>query len=201
MTFDKTSRTKPIEETTGPGQYDAERAASVTKARPKSAYIGKEKARPESFAPKSSLDTGGPGQYDAGTKFGDNVKGHGFGAPKTPKKVVDNRDYNASPERDVRKPRTPAATFSKTQARPATLASNIEIVGPGQYDDGKRFNSNVKSFRFGEKRPEKRPESMGPGAYSPEKADAITKSKMPNITMGNSPSRPVVKRDLDVAPG
>lgn len=52
MTFEKTSRTKPIEETTGPGQYDAERAASVTKARPKSAYIGKEKARPESFAPK-----------------------------------------------------------------------------------------------------------------------------------------------------
>ena len=52
MTFEKTARTKPIEETTGPGQYDAERAASVTKARPKSAYIGKEKARPESFAPK-----------------------------------------------------------------------------------------------------------------------------------------------------
>ena len=115
MTFNKTMRVKPIEETTGPGQYDAERATSLTKSRSKSAYIGKDKARPDSFAPKGQLETGGPGQYDAGKKFGDNVKGHSFGAPKTPKKPEqDNRDYEVSPERDVRKPRTPAATFSKT---------------------------------------------------------------------------------------
>ena len=78
---------------------------------------------------------------------------------------------------------------------------HVDGVGPGQYDDGKRFNSNVKSFRFGEKRPERQPESMGPGAYSPERADTVTKPKMPNISMGASPSRPEVKRDLDVAPG
>ena len=33
MTFDKTARTKPIEQSTGPGQYDPDRAASLTKSR------------------------------------------------------------------------------------------------------------------------------------------------------------------------
>ena len=31
---------------------------------------------------------------------------------------------------------------------------------------------------------------MGPGAYDPERADSMTKSKTPNIDMGNSPARP-----------
>ena len=30
-------------------------------------------------------------------------------------------------------------------------------VAPGQYDDGKRFNTGVKSFKIGEKREEKIP--------------------------------------------
>lgn len=45
-------------------------------------------------------------------------------------------------------------------------------MAPGQYDDGKRFNSDVKGFKIGEKRLEKPSEGMGPGAYSPERADA-----------------------------
>ena len=48
-------------------------------------------------------------------------------------------------------------------------------VAPGQYDDGIRFNSNVKSFKIGEKRAEKVKEGMGPGAYDPDRADTITK--------------------------
>ena len=67
-----------------------------------------------------------------------------------------------------------------------------------------RFNSNVKSFRIGEKRPEKPKEGMGPGAYEPDRADDVTKPKMPNINMGGSPARPVSFAkggDVDVAPG
>ena len=76
-------------------------------------------------------------------------------------------------------------------ARPSSFAKGGDVnVAPGQYDDGVRFNSNVKSFRIGEKRAEKPREGMGPGAYSPERADGITKSKMPNIDMGGSPARP-----------
>ncbi len=63
-------------------------------------------------------------------------------------------------------------------------------VAPGQYDDGIRFNSSVKDMRIREKRPEKAREGMGPGAYDPDRADALTKSKSPNINMGSSPSRP-----------
>ena len=81
---------------------------------------------------------------------------------------------------------------------------HVGSVGPGQYDDGKRFNSNVKPMRIGEKRPEKPREGMGPGAYDPDRADALTKSKSPNINMGSSPSRPhsfAKGGDVNVAPG
>ncbi len=67
-----------------------------------------------------------------------------------------------------------------------------------------RFNSNVKSFTIGEKRAERVTETMGPGSYSPERADMITKTKMANINMGSSPSRPVSfakQGDYSVAPG
>ena len=114
-------RVKPIECTTGPGQYDPERATSVTKTRNPAAYISKDKARPDSFAIKT--ETGGPGQYESTSKFGDNAKSLGFGVPKTPKKTVDNRDYNVSPERDMTKPRVKSATFSRTPARPGTFAN------------------------------------------------------------------------------
>ena len=45
---------------------------------------------------------------------------------------------------------------------------------------------------------------MGPGAYDPDRADGQTKPKMPNISMGGSPSRPqsfAKSGDVDVAPG
>ena len=76
-------------------------------------------------------------------------------------------------------------------SRPHSFAKGGDVnVAPGQYDDGVRWNSNVKGGRIGEKRPEKTRDGMGPGAYSPERADALTKSKTPNINMGTSPSRP-----------
>jgi len=61
-------------------------------------------------------------------------------------------------------------------ARPVKR-SDVDVA-PGQYDDGIRFNSNVKSFKIGEKREERVVETMGPGAYSPERADALTKTKI-----------------------
>ena len=45
---------------------------------------------------------------------------------------------------------------------------------------------------------------MGPGAYEPDKADAMTKPKIPNINLGSTPSRPqsfAKSGDIDVAPG
>ena len=44
---------------------------------------------------------------------------------------------------------------------------------------------------------------MGPGCYSPERGDAVTKAKMPNINMGSSPARGsfIKKDDANIGPG
>ena len=87
-------------------------------------------------------------------------------------------------------------------ARPKSFAKLGDVdVAPGQYDDGVRFNSNVKAMKIREKRPERMTESMGPGAYDHERADGITKHKIANVTMGSSPARVSRKHDTDVAPG
>ena len=45
----------------------------------------------------------------------------------------------------------------------------------------------MKSFTIGEKRIEKvRETTAGPGAYSPERADSLTRTKTANINMGTS---------------
>ena len=90
-------------------------------------------------------------------------------------------------------------------ARPDSFAKSADInVAPGQYDDGIRFNSNVKGFKIGEKREEKITISAGPGTYSPERAEYLTKTRSANINMGTSPSRLGTFAkidDNDVAPG
>ena len=90
-------------------------------------------------------------------------------------------------------------------ARPGTFAKGGDTdVAPGQYDDGIRFNSGVKGFKIGERREEKVKITAGPGTYSPERSEIITKTKTVNINMGTSPSRPgtfAKGGDVDVAPG
>ena len=95
--------------------------------------------------------------------------------------------------------------MGRSPARPSSFAKGGDVnVAPGQYDDGIRFNSNVKSFKISEKREERIVETMGPGAYDHERADNLTKSKSPNINMGGSPARPASFAqggDVNVAPG
>ena len=62
--------------------------------------------------------------------------------------------------------------MGSSPSRPGTFAKQEDYsVAPGQYDDGKRFNSNVKSFTIGEKRETKITQSMGPGSYDVDRAD------------------------------
>ena len=44
---------------------------------------------------------------------------------------------------------------------------------------------------------------MGPGAYSPEKSEAITRTRTATVNMGSSPGRGSITRTngVDVAPG
>ena len=39
--------------------------------------------------------------------------------------------------------------------------------------------SDVKGFKIGEKRPQKKDDGVGPGKYNPEKAEAFTKPQAP----------------------
>ena len=118
--------------------------------------------------------------------------------------MVDNRDYNYSPEREFAQTRakSPSAIINKGGQR-ETFTIKETVAGPGQYDDGIRFNSNTKSFTIGEKRTERVVESMGPGTYNPDVADGVTKPKAPNVNMGSSPSRAAfTKRDeANLGPG
>ena len=85
---------------------------------------------------------------------------------------------------------------------PARAVRKTDVdVAPGQYDDGIRFNSNVKSFTIGEKRADRIETTVGPGQYDLERADVLTKTKIANVNMGSSPARAVRKNDTDVSPG
>ena len=95
--------------------------------------------------------------------------------------------------------------MGKSQTGRDNFVKTSEItVGPGQYEEINEFGTEVKSFRIGERREEKVVETLGPGAYSPDRADAITRVKTQNINMGSSPSRASLTRKtgaVDVGPG
>ena len=85
----------------------------------------------------------------------------------------------------------------------ATFVQKDSTIGPGHYDDRNyEIKNSSKSFIIGEKRAERVKEGMGPGAYSPERADTITKTKMASVNMGTSPSRATfVQKDSAIGPG
>lgn len=100
-----------------------------------------------------------------------------------------------SPERaDVlTKTKTSNVNMGSSPSRPTSFAKGGDYnVAPGQYDDRNyQFGSNSKGFTIGEKRETRIQETMGPGSYSPERAETMTKSKTTTtINMASSPGRP-----------
>ena len=99
----------------------------------------------------------------------------------------------------------PNIDLGSSPARPGTFAKTDNVdVAPGQYDHGKRFGEDTKSFTIGEKREMRIETTAGPGSYEQTRAESLTKSKAPNINMGSSPARPgtfAKTGDSDVAPG
>ena len=72
----------------------------------------------------------------------------------------------------VTKPKMPNINLGSSPSRPQSFAKGGDVdVAPGQYDDGREFGKDVKSFTIAEKRDQRIPESMGPGAYDPDRAD------------------------------
>jgi len=191
----------------GPGEYSPERADAITKPKLHNITMGNSPSRPATFAKSGDVNVA-PGQYDDGIRFNSGVKGFKI-AEKRPERRVNETQGPGAYEPDradgQTKPKMPNITMGGSPSRPASFAKSGDVnVAPGQYDDGIRFNSGVKGFKIAEKREHRVAETMGPGAYDPEVADKMTKPKMPNITMGGSPSRPASfakSGDVNVAPG
>ena len=140
---------------------EASKEFSATKHRTPSAIIYKDApGRPVSFADQSKAEFGGPGQYEVSKKFGQDVKSFRIGtrSEKRLARTVGPGEYEPDRAHSVTKTRTRSALImSSAKARPESLAlkEQAENVGPGQYDDGVRWNQNVKSFKIGERREEK----------------------------------------------
>ena len=70
------------------------------------------------------------------------------------------------------KSKTPNINMGTSPSRPASFAKGGDVnVAPGQYDFGKNFGEDTKSFKIGEKRDPRPSDGIGPGAYSPDRAD------------------------------
>ena len=167
--------------------------------------MGKSPSRPSTFAKPGTDADGGPGTYDSPVKFGKDVKTFTIGEKRHERIENDPRDY--SPERGeaLTKAKTPNIDMGKSQSRPSTFAKPGTDAdgGPGTYDSPVKFGKDIISFKIGEKRPERIDNDNRD--YSPERAEALTKAKTPNVDMGKSPSRPSTfakpGTDADGGPG
>ena len=64
--------------------------------------------------------------------------------------------YEHTRAESLTKSKAPNINMGSSPSRPGTFAKGGDVdVAPGQYNDGIRFNSNVKSFFIGEKREKK----------------------------------------------
>ena len=71
--------------------------------------------------------------------------------------------------------------FSKpTERQGSHSPAKDNNIGPGTYDNGKKFGDGVKSFTIGEKPRERQADpSRGPGQYEPN--DSPTRYRVPDV--------------------
>ena len=130
----------------------------MTKPKTPGATINKSPSRPKNFAPPGHETSGGPGTYDTGKKFMDDVKPFTIGM-KRPKKietdVPEPGRYNPERAETVTKPKTPGAVIPKSPCRPKSIAVDpTEAGGPGTYDTRNyNFGVETKPMTIGVKRP------------------------------------------------
>ena len=80
--------------------------------------------------------------------------------------------YDAERADTLTKSKTATVNMGSSPARGSFIKRDDANVGPGQYDDRNyEFGNKAKGFIIGEKRAERVVESMGPGSYSPERAE------------------------------
>ena len=192
----------------GPDAYQPQRGDTLTKPKTPGVDMGKSPSRPATFAKPGTDADGGPGTYDAGKKFMDDVKPFTIGK-KRPKKidtsVPEPGRYNPDRADTVIKPKNPAAIIPKSPSRPKSIPRDSEAGGPGSYDiPFYKFGDETKPMTIGVKRPKPAETDVPePGRYSPERADKLTKPKEPaTVDMGRAPAaRPKPNPDSENTAG
>jgi hypothetical protein len=75
-------------------------------------------------------------------------------------------------------PQAPAYKIATgSPSRPESFAIEAQIGTLGSSSVYPKFGEDAKTFTIGEKRPEKATDKIGPGHYSPERGDVVTKPK------------------------
>ena len=194
---------KKVETTAGPGAYSPERADGITRVKTTNITMGTSPGRAELVTKTTTV---GPGEYDDNKQFGQDTKSFTIGEKRVFKTVetMGPGAYDIDRADNITRVRATNINMSASPSRGAYIQKGNDNTAPGQYDDGRTFGHDTKTFTIGEKRIEKvRETTAGPGAYSPERADGITRVKTTNITMGTSPSRAelVSKTAITVGPG
>ena len=156
--------------------------------------MGRSPARPNTFAVSGHEHATAPGQYDDGVRFNTGVKSFTIGEKREQPipKTAGPGSYNPEQAEALTKTRAHNIDLGKSPSRPNTfaVAGHEHAAAPGQYDDGVRFNSGVKSFTIGEKREQPIPKTAGPGEYQVDKALNQTHTRNPAPDMSSSPPRP-----------
>ena len=139
------------------------------------------------FTQAETNEMPGPGSYSGqASKFGSGVPTFTISSTNRDKsKSMKADDKNGGPgQYDVDKstqhikPRIQSALISKTR-RPdvnGVKKDAAEGAGPGDYTEPRVFGKDTKSFKIGEKRPQKIRKSVGPGEYEVEKAINIVRN-------------------------
>jgi len=180
--------------TAGPGTYNTDRADNLTKTKSPNINLGSSPSRPQSFAKPNDVDIA-PGQYDDRSyEFGRSTKGFIIGEKRETRieMTAGPGTYNADRADSLTKTKSPNINLGSSPSRPHSFGRGGDVdVAPGQYEDRSyKFGNDTKGFTIGEKRETRIERTVGPGEYDMERADNMTKSKSPQVALGNSPSRP-----------
>ena len=97
--------------------------------------------------------------------------------------------YDAGRGEALTKPKAAGPAMSKVP-RMNNFMRDSGDQGPGAYDAGNSFGADVPTFTFPPS-PTKKPQapSAGPGSYSPERADSVTKQRNNALSFGGQTGR------------
>ena len=184
----------------GPGEYDVN--DSPTKYRNPEIDFGKQSDKPRGIPVVES--NVGPGAYQDKKKFGDDAKTFKIRDP-SPEKPADpsGGPGQYSPNDSPTRFRNPEVKFAPPSSKTVVNSNPAQHhIGPGAYDDGKKFGDDAKTFKIREPSREKPADpNGGPGQYNPN--DSPTKYRNPEIDFGKQSDKPrgIPVVESNVGPG